>query len=248
MYGSKNDTKTLKKSRQLLKELYAKIPETKGCLENINKENGCMGWCCSCQTPQVLYSEFLNTWNYVVHNCDNDKILNLIGRCLRSYLFGNKEKACVFWDKETKLCSQHETRCYNCRIYGITPEEEFKPRYERLKVIYPDIKPQCTLVKTESGKEVTKQDIDKWWEYLKFIEMSIGISRDLIHDDIDGSYRTYHDHILIHVLGDDGMEYLSKVRQTNDLLIKENVYKDVMSSMVKFLREAILDGKLSTKS
>lgn len=41
MYNASKDKNILKKSRQELKYVYSKLPETTGCDENINKENGC---------------------------------------------------------------------------------------------------------------------------------------------------------------------------------------------------------------
>jgi hypothetical protein len=128
-------------------------------------------WCCALQTPQVLYCEFLHTWQYIIRNFTHLQISSLVEKCLRKYLYDNSEKACVFFDKDNKICSQHESRPYNCRIYGITPDEEFVPRYEKLKVIYPDIKPQCNLVSTVNGEAVSKKDIDNWWIELRSIEL-----------------------------------------------------------------------------
>jgi Fe-S-cluster containining protein len=237
MYDAKTDAKTQRKVREDLKWLYSQIPETKGCMECINKpfkEGGCGAWCCELQTPQVLYCEFLNTWNYVLHNWTDKEITALIGRCLRSYLFGRREKGCVIWDKQTKLCMQHDTRPYNCRVYGITPDEEFKPRYERLKVIYPHTRPQCDKVSTVSGQPVTVADTTKWWGQLNGIEVQMGVDPKRVNDEPDGSYRTYHDHILLHILGKEGLTSLAQIRQEGDLITKENTYRNVMKAVENF--------------
>lgn len=205
--------KKLNEANKRLSVLYSKIPETKGCLENIYAEhNPCKAWCCELQNPQVLYVEFLNAWNYILQNYANDDILNIIKLCLEKYLSESNIKGCIFFNTDRRLCTIHDQRPYNCRIYGITPDEEFKPRYEKLKVIYPHIKYQCSLVKTKDESTVTKKNIDNWWLELKSIEMSAGIKHDDIHDDIGGSYRTFYDHILLHLLGEEGMEYLTHVR------------------------------------
>jgi len=40
----------------------------------------------------------------------------------------------------------------------------------------------------------------------------IGIQPELITDDFGGSYRTYHDHILLHIFGESGMEFLTDIK------------------------------------
>jgi len=241
MYGVTDQKKKLEEAKKKLVILYDKIPATKGCMENINKDasqGGCAAWCCNYQTPQVLYSEFLNTWDHIRRNFSNAQFMSLIEKCLRKYLFENTEKSCIFFDKSNRICTQHESRPYNCRIYGITPDEEFQPRFERLKVLYPDIRQQCNLVSTVNGEAVTKKDIDNWWLELKSIEMSIGIKQEFITDDSFGSYRTYHDHILLHILGETGLEYLTYMRVSSTPTEKEQAIKNTLKSLKNFLTPA----------
>jgi len=200
--------------------LYADIPETKGCMDSINKpkeEGGCEGWCCRFQNPSVLFVEFINSWNYVLKNWEIDRIVNLVERSMLNYVSDNYTKTCVFWDEETKLCEQHESRPLNCRIYAITPEEEFKPRYERLKVLTKYdltaiVRDQCNLVSTKDGSKVTTNDTNRWWLELKDIERSTGIPEEKIHDGDGGSYRTYHDHIMLYLVPKDMLHHLSVAR------------------------------------
>jgi Fe-S-cluster containining protein len=206
-------------------------------MEHIGKpesEGGCGAWCCRMQTPQVLYSEFLNTWKNVTSSFSDGDFESLIERCLRKYLYPNEDKGCVFLNKETNMCAQHETRPFNCRVYGITPEEEFKPRYERLKIIYPDIREQCNLVSTVDGRIVTKKDTDNWWLELKSIEMRMGVKPEFISDDDGGSYRTYHDHILVHLLGEENLCKLSEIRVSGSKIDKERVIQRMMSMLKNF--------------
>lgn len=238
MYGATNQKNKLNAAKQQLVVLYDKIPSTKGCMENINKDTasgGCGAWCCSTQTPQVLYIEFLHSWDYVVRHFSLTQISSLVERCLRKYLFESADKSCIYFDKSNKICSQHEARPYNCRIYGITPDEEFKPRFERLKVLYPDIKPQCNLVTTTNDEVVSKKDIDNWWLELNSVEMSIGIKKELITDLPHGSYRTYHDHILLHILGEAGLEYLTYMRLSSTATEKEQAIKNTIKAFLKFM-------------
>ena len=45
-------TKQVEPAFSKLCNLYAKIPDTEGCMENLDT---CGGWCCKLQSPQVLY-------------------------------------------------------------------------------------------------------------------------------------------------------------------------------------------------
>jgi Fe-S-cluster containining protein len=237
MYGVTSNKKHLKNARIRLNVLYNKIPSTKGCMEHISKsetEGGCNAWCCRQNNPQVLYVEFLNTWKNVSANWTDEQVLFLLEKCLRKYLFPEMDRGCVFLDKDKNICSQHETRPLSCRTYGIEPEEEFKPKYERLKIIYPETKYQCNLVKTENEEIVTKKNIDNWWLELCSIEMSIGINKENISDKFGGSYRTYNDHLLIHFFGEKVMEDLTTLRLDPLSSLKEATIKGILSSIKKF--------------
>lgn len=122
-------------------------------------------------------------------------------------------------------------RGYNCRTYSQVPDEEFKPRYERLKVLRPDMMYQCNLTKTVDRSILTKEIMNNVWNDLLAVERSIGIKQNDIHDDFGGSYRMYHDHILIELLGEEGMEQLSQLRLSDDIIVKNNTIENIMSSL-----------------
>lgn len=233
--GSKKVNKAVKK----LNVLYDKIPDTKGCIENTDKEGGCGAWCCQMQNPSVLYSEFRNTWSFMLKEWDLDQLVSLIRKSIINYLSSNLTKGCIFFDKETRMCTQHDTRPYNCRIYGITPEEEFKPRYEKLKVLYEkkgeELRDQCNLVETVSGKKVTKKQIDRWWEELKEAEKTLGFSEEEINDSDGGTYRTYHDHLLIHLFPEDILRSLTFVKLNGDPIQK----LEAVDKFTNLLREML---------
>jgi len=217
-----------------LHNFYNTIPDTKGCMENISTlSSGCNAWCCRIQTPQFLYSEFLLLWNFVSRNWDDDKICDLFERCMLNAINPVPSKGCVFFDEDTCMCEAHKVRPYNCRIYGITPNEEFEPRYEKLKEEYKSIlgaviKPQCSLVSTVDEKEVTKKDIDEWWEELVKIERSIGIPKDMVTDAIGGSYRTPHDHVLLYNMPENVLNALSGIKQYTDEFDKKKAIKKLI--------------------
>ena len=182
-----------KKIFEELSLLYSKIPETKGCMDWVLKpesEGGCSSWCCSKQQPNVLTVEFKSIWNFIINNWSKESFLLVVEKALTSYVFKLQDNPCIFLSKENK-CTIHDNRPYNCRIYGIIPEEEFKPRYERLKVIYPNTRDQCRLIKTVDNSIVSKKDIDEWWDGICNLEKSIGIESKISTMDIPARTETF---------------------------------------------------------
>lgn len=230
---TKSDLAALDKLSGSLSEIYSGVPDTKGCMENINAEGGCGAWCCEQQSPQVLYVEFLNAWHYISLNWSRPKITELVGRALRNYLSTDMNKGCIFWDKSTKLCTQHESRPLACRTYGVMPEEEWKPRYERLKVLNPGLREQCNLVSTVDDKPVTKEQTDHWFQNIKDIEHSLGIAFDKMDDKPGGTYRTFHDHIVLSLYGRVVLAELTKMKLHGSAVSKEKLVETVLSMLEK---------------
>lgn len=214
----KTDNSKVKKASLKLHNLYNKIPDTKGCFENISKEKVCGGWCCELQTPQLLYSEFLNLWHYISSDFCNNMFMEFLKRSMYNSVLDMPTKGCIFFDKDKKICSVHKKRPYNCRIYGITPDQEFKPRLEKLRKSYEGVvgavfKDQCNLISTCGGEEVTEEDTNRWWNELVVIEKSIGIEDRNINDNVDsGSYRAPHDHLLLYLMPNNVLSALSGIR------------------------------------
>jgi len=225
--------------------VYSKIPKTRGCLESINEEKGCAAWCCRFQSPQVLYCEFLNTWRYVLRFWKTNDVLSIVEKSLQNYLTSNITKGCVFFDREKRMCKQHLTRPYNCRTYGITPPEEFNPKMQKLRHAYRDdplvvLKDQCPLVKTEDGSAITTKDTDLWWRRLRSIERKI-VPDDSINDGPDGSYRAYHDHILLHIFHPQTLMDLTEVRLHGDDKDKEEAIEFLMKELKQHIVSQMKD-------
>jgi Fe-S-cluster containining protein len=231
---TQKDDKELEKLRTKLSGLYDRIPDTVGCMENINREGGCGAWCCQSQSPQVLYSEFCNAWRYINKHWSKQEVLELVLRAVRNYLSNKFAKGCVFWSQETKLCQIHDARPLACRVYGVMPDEEWKPKYERLKVLYPDeVREQCGLIKTEDGKPVTKAQTDVWWKLLTDIEASQGIARNRMHDGPSGTYRTFHDHIVLSLYDRKILTILSEMRLNASEEAKEKFIAEIRAMYEK---------------
>jgi Fe-S-cluster containining protein len=241
----KDKKKLTKKERQLqtalsqLRSFYSTLPETTGCMENINKEVGsCNGLCCHIQNPQALFVEFLNIWKHVLKNWSNEAVTDLVNRALLNFFNDTPTKGCIFWDKETKLCSCHTVRPFNCFVYGITPKEDFDVRFKRLTEMYKNnifarFMPQCEFVKTEDGSVVTSKMIDDWWKKLCEIEQSIGIKKELITDEAEGTYRTLHDHMLLRLLDNNMMSELSFLRVNGTFDEKMKAVKGLVEGFKK---------------
>lgn len=226
-------------SLKLLNNVYKSLPETSGCMEQIAKgKDGCGAWCCQVNSPSVFHVEFLNTWNYIINNWNIDSIIDIVEDAINTYLSTSIVKGCIFWDKETKLCRQHETRPYACYVYGITPKEDFDPRYEKIKELYKkhnresELRYQCNLIKTVDGSSLSKEKIDSDYEVLKSIEVRNGTPKQDVHDAEGGSYRHYYEHILLQIFPDDILEKLSLIRENGTELDK----KVLASRMVEAFR------------
>ena len=238
-----NREKIQNKFKDLVEDLqsdYDSLPETEGCMDNIFGGQKCGAWCCEEQNPSVWFVEFLNSLSNFVFTMDTDRFVKLVEDSLNKYLLIDKSSGCVFWDSESKLCSQHETRPINCYFYGVTPPSEFKPRYERLKILNNDIRPQCDLIRVKGGgKYMAKEDIDKSFEAVRVLEQKIGVPVDNLNDNPGGSYRSYPEHLLTWLLGEDKMCDLSVVRSSHSIMDK----KKLVNSICDNLRESFSNGK-----
>lgn len=227
-----------------LHNVYKDIPETKGCLDNIQCHEGCKGWCCEIQTPQLLYSEFLLIWRQISKEWDDDKICDLFERCMLNAVNDIPSKGCVFFDTDTKLCKVHKNRPYNCRIYGITPDKEFSHRYEKLKEEYSTIpgavlREQCESVSTADGKEVTSNDTMDWWIRAVSADRFIGIPADMITDKMGGSYRTPHDHVLLYNIPENVLNGLAGIKRYPDVHERMIAVKEIINCIKHFYIDAV---------
>lgn len=199
-----------------LKLLYDGMPQTKGCeqCEKINGDNA--QWCCRTQSPSMYYVEFLDVWKDAQKWNQRQKV-DLILRAIRNYLDNRVNKGCIFFDNG---CLTYQTRPFCCRMYGVIPKENWDKRWEKLKKDMGksfDAKPQCDLVSTVDGKEVTAEEEDRWFAHIRQCEERIGTSKVAValHDIAGGSYRTFHDHLLIEMFPPEFLEMLTRSRMLN---------------------------------
>ncbi len=223
-----------------LEGAYGDLPDTIGCMESISSKDSCEAWCCREQNPSVWFVEFLNTLENYIFKMDVDDFSSLIKLCLKKYLLIDKSNGCVFWNADTRKCKTHTTRPVNCYFYGVTPDEEFQPRYERLKVLNNNVKPQCDLIKLKNGnKFLTKKEIDFSFDSIRELEKKIGVPDHFLNDNPGGSYRSFHEHALIWILGEKEMCDLSIVRSSYSMIQK----KQLINNICDCLRESFSNVK-----
>ena len=230
-FYNKQDKKKWKRVKLDLRNIYADIPETEGCLKYISlneSEGGCGGRCCEFQQPSVFSSEFAYVYNYVNDKFSKDQIIEILLKAIKIYIFGKPTNGCIFFNKSNKQCTIHSVRPFACRTYSQEPEEEFKPKYDRLKILYqnnPDaiIMEQCNLTQP-IGKKLTKEELDDLFQRLKFVEEDFGIEKEFINDKEGGSYRTFVDHLLLYSYSEEFLLQLTYIREKGTQEQKEDFF------------------------
>lgn len=215
-YGAKIDDDNILGPITSLNILYEGMPETKGCesCREVNGENAF--WCCKTQSPSMYYVEFLKVWKEVQQWGKWQKARVIIA-AITNYLSNNKDKGCVFYDDE---CTIYNDRPLACRMYGVIPKESWNKRWDALKERDGDnfcAKQQCNLVSTVDGKEITPEQENKWFVHTAKAERRIGVPLQAIqlHDEAGGSYRTFHDHILMELFPASSLNMLTQVKLSN---------------------------------
>lgn len=207
--------------------LYEGMPQTSGCEKcaEINGDN--VHWCCKEQSPSMYYSEFLKVLKQVGDKWNETKKKELVLRAVKNYLNNKLNKGCIFYDEG---CTIYKVRPFSCRMYGVISKENWDKRWKTLKERQGDkfkAKPQCSLV--SAAEEITPQMEGKWFLHTRKSEERIGIASEVInrHDLGGGSYRTFHDHLLLEFFGEDLLSVLTQAKMTEstdeeiDLLIEE---------------------------
>jgi len=201
-----------------LKVLYDKLPETTGCekCEEINGDK--KDWCCKSINPSMYYVEFLAVWQEVQNKWSKIKKTALIVRAVKNYLSNKRHKGCIFYDDGCTIYSQ---RPLQCRSYGVIDNESWEGRIRKIrdeKDVDANIIKQCDLVSFVDGrKNMTAEEEDGWFQHTVECEKRIGVSPSVLklHDLPGGTYRTFHDHLLIELFEPSVLEMLTKLRMQN---------------------------------
>jgi len=216
-YGVNVSGNNLVRPLAILQVLYNSLPETRGC-ENCEETNGKdnLHYCCKENTPSMYYAEFLRVWKKVQNTWSKKRKLDLFIRAITNYLSTELQKGCIFYNKG---CTCYEDRPLTCRNYGVISQESWDKRVSSIKKREGEdfyIKPQCNLVSTIDGKAVTEKQEEKWFERTTDAEKALGIKKQYIdlHDIPGGSYRMFHDHLLLEVLEVPAMNKLTEIKMT----------------------------------
>lgn len=213
-YGVNTSDSNIRGPLVSLTVLYESMPKTSGC-ENCKEVNGNNEhWCCLTLNPSMYYAEFLLVWEKVQNWSKKDR-LDLIGRCISNYLDNSPSKGCVFYKNG---CQIYLDRPLACRVYAVISDEGWQERINLGKKRFGENynpKPQCNLVKSEIPVSLEMEN--KWFKHTQTAETRIGVNKQIIqaHDDATGSYRTFHDHILIELFDIAFLNKLSGLRLTN---------------------------------
>jgi Fe-S-cluster containining protein len=214
--------------------LYDEMPETQGC-ERCQEVNGDDAiWCCRTLNPSMYYIEFLKIWEKV-EDWGKEKRLELILRSIKNHLTTGLAKGCVFWDDE---CLVYEDRPFACRMYAVIPQESWDARLESLKKRYGEDyepKPQCDLVSVKNGELITKDQERKWFLHTARCETRIGVPPQIVkaHDNPQGSYRTFHDHILLELFDEGFLTKLSELRLQNPSMEEIDQFLEVLGDQLR---------------
>lgn len=225
MYGVNLSSSESQRAIVSLNVLFNGMPKTSGCEKcvEINGENAF--WCCKSQSPSMYYVEFLNVYQEV-RKWNKENRQALLFRSIRNYLDNSISKGCIFY---VDGCLCYNQRPQICRNYGVIPQENWEKRWESLKDHLGDkfnSRPQCNLV--TSDIPISAKMEDKWFEHTRKCEERLGVPSDQIklHDEDGGSYRTFHDHLLLEMfdnarssvgasLNEDFLSRLTKIKLSN---------------------------------
>ena len=217
-YNVKTSDKNLTIPLISLNVLYSKMPKTTGCdqCESVNGDK--KDWCCKINSPSMYYVEFLNVWKDVQNTWSKIKKSSLIMRAIKNYLSNKRDKGCIFYDNG---CQTYSKRPLACHFYGVISEDSWNKRVKKIRNRDGEevnIQNQCHLVSFENGKKsMTEDEENKWFKHTVDCESQIGVTPDLLklHDLPGGTYRTFHDHLLIELFDPSILEMLTKVRLQN---------------------------------
>ena len=206
--------------------------------------------CCKVAMPQINYSEFVQIATNVWKNKSNEQILDIICTSLEyffRYEYGKwgKEsliKPCMFTD-DNGMCSIYEDRPLNCRLYGLWPEEDYEERVDKFAKAYEKhglkredlpLNKQCPNVKrVDDSVELTSEVISGLFKQLDELDSKTGhFSKAQIRQR--ENYRTFHDWLLLKILGEDWLSQLTTFILAAD--------RETMEEQLKALKSVVRDN------
>ncbi|MFA7220335.1 MAG: YkgJ family cysteine cluster protein [Synergistaceae bacterium] len=219
--------------------------------DNVNLETTCNHACdcCNIAMPQINYSEFIQIATIIWKEKSHEEILNIICKSLEYFVRYEYEKwgkdtlikPCMFLG-ENKRCTIYEDRPLNCRLYGLWPEEIYEDRVLKFAEAYKQyglkredlpLNRQCPYVKrVDNEVPITNEIIESLFERLDELDKTTGgFSSAQVRQK--ENYRTFHDWLLLKILGE---EWLSQLT-TFILAADREIMEDQIKAMDGVMRE-----------
>ena len=216
--------------------------------DTVNLETTCNHQCecCKVAMPQINYSEFIqiisNVWKRA-----HEEVIEVICTSLEYFFRYEYEKwgmatmvkPCMLLDGNN-MCSVYEDRPLSCRLYGLWPREMYENRvdkfakaYERYGLKREDLplNTQCPYVKRKDDSvALTPEIIQGLYDQLDKLDQTVGsFSNAQIRQK--ENYRTFHDWLLLKVLGEDWLSLITTFILAAD--------KDMMEDQIAVLKNVI---------
>jgi Fe-S-cluster containining protein len=213
----------------------------------INLDTTCKGnsTCCKVGCPQMNFAEYTQLINEIWSTASKTEKIELICKSVE-YFFHNEFskwgmesllKPCMLLTKEGK-CSQYKSRCLNCRIFGLWPDDLYNERVDHFEEAYEGLlkrdelplNKQCPHVKrVDDSKPLTEDIINGLFKQLDDLDGNIGNFTSLQIEQKD-NYRTLHDWILLSIFGEQWLVNLTQ------FVLSAN--KDAMVDLIEQIKKS----------
>lgn len=239
-FGIDSGDDNIRKPMRRLRLVYDGFPETTGCekCREVNGDNE--KWCCKEQSPSMFYSEFLYAWQHVRATWSKDRRVDLILLALQNYLRSTVTKGCIFF--QGGECQVYDRRPMACRMYGVIPKESWDHHWEALKKRLGEnftFKPQCGMVLlVDKMQTIDQQRETDIFLRVREIEKELGVPKIHVesHDEAMGSYRNFHDHLLLEIFDEATLERLTMARLSNpseeDILAVSAILREKIAEVI----------------
>jgi Fe-S-cluster containining protein len=201
--------------------------------------------------PQINYSEFVQIATRVWKEKSHAEILDIICTSLEyffRYDYGKwgqdaLVKPCMLLN-EDGMCTVYEDRPLSCRMYGIWPEDMYNERVDKFAESYKEkyglkreelpLAKQCPLVTRKSeDSPLTREVIEGLYKQLDELDKTTGDFSDVQVRQKE-NYRTFHDWLLLKILGEDWLSQLTAFILAAD--------RETMEDQIVALKDVIRDN------
>jgi len=240
------NSKEAKEKYETLRKLYKKIPPTK-CLVCPGKK-GVEADCCKTFSPPLLLVEFMAILDQLEDQTE-EEAKDLLFRCHESFLDPGFTKKCVLL--EGLLCSVYQARPYSCRMFGVTPHEEWVERLgkkaEETGLPSEEIPfaEQCEGIKIKKKskiKKISKESSNLIYKAIHDLDISLFEDFYLGEGVVMGSmtYLPFDAHYLSVFIGPESLDILADIKidlRKSKQSGNEEEYAKKVKNVQEFLEE-----------